>query len=189
MDETPKPGDIRFRNVENRVIATSHDSLIAAGDFFRSKGISTAILGATVTGEARDVAKVYAALAYEIRQYSHPWRSPVVLVSGGETTVTVNGEGRGGRNTEFLLSLAIELGGARNIYALACDTDGIDGLGDNAGAIITPDSLYRAEQMGINFSALLTDNNTYDFFKQTGDLVITNITRTNVSDYRVIIVL
>ena len=189
LDETPKPGDIKFRNVENRVIATSHDSLIAAGDFFRSKGISTAILGATVTGEARDVAKVYAALAYEIRQYSHPWRSPVVLVSGGETTVTVNGEGRGGRNTEFLLSLAIELGGARNIYALACDTDGIDGLGDNAGAIITPDSLYRAEQMGINFSALLTDNNTYDFFKQTGDLVITNITRTNVSDYRVIIVL
>jgi hydroxypyruvate reductase len=189
LDETPKPGDIKFRNVENRVIATSHNSLIAAGDFFRSKGISTAILGATVTGEARDVAKVYAALAYEIRQYSHPWRSPVVLVSGGETTVTVNGEGRGGRNTEFLLSLAIELGGARNIYALACDTDGIDGLGDNAGAIITPDSLYRAEQMGINFSALLTDNNTYDFFKQTGDLVITNITRTNVSDYRVIIVL
>ena len=189
LDETPKPGDIKFRNVENRVIATSHNSLIAAGDFFRSKGISTAILGATVTGEARDVAKVYAALAYEIRQYSHPWRSPVVLVSGGETTVTVNGEGRGGRNTEFLLSLAIELGGARNIYALACDTDGIDGLGDNAGAIITPDSLYRAEQMGINFSALLADNNTYDFFKQTGDLVITNITRTNVSDYRVIIVL
>lgn len=189
LDETPKPGDIIFRNVENRVIATSHNSLIAAGDFFCSKGISTAILGATVTGEARDVAKVYAALAYEIRQYSHPWRSPVVLVSGGETTVTVNGEGRGGRNTEFLLSLAIELGGARNIYALACDTDGIDGLGDNAGAIITPDSLYRAEQMGINFSALLADNNTYDFFKQTGDLVITNITRTNVSDYRVIIVL
>jgi hydroxypyruvate reductase len=189
LDETPKPGDIIFKNVENRVIATSHNSLIAAGDFFRSKNISTAILGATVTGEARDVAKVYAALAYEIRQYGHPWRSPVVLVSGGETTVTVNGEGRGGRNTEFLLSLAIELGGARNIYALACDTDGIDGLGDNAGAIITPDSLYRAEQMGINFPALLTNNNAYDFFKQIGDLVITNITRTNVSDYRVIMVL
>ncbi len=132
---------------------------------------------------------VYAALAYEIRQYSHPWRSPVVLISGGETTVTVNGEGRGGRNTEFLLSLAIELGGARNIYALACDTDGIDGLGNNAGAIISPDSLYRAEQMGVNFSALLANNNTYDFFKQTGDLVVTNITRTNVSDYRAIMVL
>ena len=112
-----------------------------------------------------------------------------MLVSGGETTVTVSGEGRGGRNTEFLLSLAIKLGGARNIYALACDTDGIDGLGDNAGAIITPDSLYRAEQMGINFPALLTNNNAYDFFKQIGDLVITNITRTNVSDYRVIMVL
>ncbi len=187
--ETPKPGDIIFRNVENRVIATSHNSLVAAGDFFRSKGIPTVILGDTVTGEARHVAKVYAALVHEIRQYGHPWRPPVVLISGGETTVTVNGKGRGGRNTEFLLSLAIELAGARKIYALACDTDGIDGPENNAGAIVTPDSLRRAERLGINFAALLANNDTYTFFNQMGDLVVTNPTRTNVNDYRAIMVL
>jgi glycerate 2-kinase len=189
LNETPKPGDIIFQNVENRVIATSHNSLVAAGDFFRSKGIPTAILGDTVTGEARHVAKVYAALVHEIRQYGHPWRPPVVLISGGETTVTVNGKGNGGRNTEFLLSLAIELAGTRKIYALACDTDGIDGLENNAGAIVEPDSLYRAEQLGINPAALLANNDTHTFFKQIGDLVITNPTRTNVSDYRAIMVL
>ncbi len=189
LNETPKPGDIIFQNVENRVIATSHNSLVAAGDFFRSKGIPTAILGDTVTGEARHVAKVYAALAHEIRQYGHPWRPPVVLISGGETTVTVNGKGNGGRNTEFLLSLAIELAGTRKVYALACDTDGVDGLENNAGAIVEPDSLYRAEQLGINPVTLLANNDTYTFFKQIGDLVITNPTRTNVSDYRAIMVL
>jgi hydroxypyruvate reductase len=189
LNETPKPGDIIFQNVENRVIATSHNSLVAAGDFFRSKGIPTAILGDTVTGEARHVAKVYAALAHEIRQYGHPWRPPVVLISGGETTVTVNGKGNGGRNTEFLLSLAIELAGTRKVYALACDTDGVDGLENNAGAIVEPDSLYRAEQLGINPVTLLANNDTHTFFKQIGDLVITNPTRTNVSDYRAIMVL
>lgn len=189
LNETPKPGDIIFQNVENRVIATSHNSLVAAGDFFRSKGIPTAILGDTVTGEARHVAKVYAALVHEIRQYGHPWRPPVVLISGGETTVTVNGKGNGGRNTEFLLSLAIELAGTRKIYALACDTDGVDGLENNAGAIVEPDSLYRAEQLGINPATLLANNDTHTFFKQIGDLVITNPTRTNVSDYRAIMVL
>lgn len=189
LNETPKPGDIIFQNVENRVIANSHNSLVAAGDFFRSKGIPTAILGDTVTGEARHVAKVYAALVHEIRQYGHPWRPPVVLISGGETTVTVNGKGNGGRNTEFLLSLAIELAGTRKIYALACDTDGIDGLENNAGAIVEPDSLYRAEQLGINPTALLANNDAHTFFKQIGDLVITNPTRTNVSDYRAIMVL
>jgi hydroxypyruvate reductase len=189
LNETPKPGDIIFQNVENRVIATSHNSLVAAGDFFRSKGIPAAILGDTVTGEARHVAKVYAALAHEIRQYGHPWRPPVVLISGGETTVTVNGKGNGGRNTEFLLSLAIELAGTRKVYALACDTDGVDGLENNAGAMVEPDSLYRAEQLGINPATLLANNDTHTFFKQIGDLVITNPTRTNVSDYRAIMVL
>ena len=189
LNETPKPGDIIFQNVENRVIATSHNSLVAAGDFFRSKGIPAVILGDTVTGEARHVAKVYAALVHEIRQYGHPWRPPVVLISGGETTVTVNGKGNGGRNTEFLLSLAIELAGTRKIYALACDTDGVDGLENNAGAIVEPDSLYRAEQLGINPATLLANNDTHTFFKQIGDLVITNPTRTNVSDYRAIMVL
>lgn len=189
LDETPKPGDSLFKNVENRVIVTSHNSLIAASQFFHNQGLPAAILGATVNGEAREIAKVYAALAYEIRQYNHPWKPPVVLVSGGEATVKVRGSGCGGRNTEFLLSLAIQLKGARNIYALACDTDGIDGLGDNAGAIVTPDSLYQAKQKGINPSELLANNNTYNFFKQTGDLITINRTLTNVSDYRAIMVL
>lgn len=189
LSETPKPSDIVFQNVENRVITTSHNSLVAAGDFFRSKGIPAVILGDSVSGEARHVAKVYAALAREIRQHSHPWGPPIALISGGETTVTVNGGGRGGRNTEFLLSLAIELAGARKVYAIACDTDGIDGLENNAGAIVAPDSLFRAEQLCIDSAAVLASNDTYTFFKQTGDLVISSPTRTNVGDYRAIMIL
>ena len=189
LSETPKPRDIVFKNVENRVIATSHNSLVAAGDFFRSKGIPAVILGDSVSGEARHVAKVYAALVNEIRQHEHPWRPPIVLISGGETTVTVNGNGRGGRNTEFLLSLAIELAGAKKIYALACDTDGIDGLENNAGAIVRPDSLFRAEKLCIDSSAVLANNDTYTYFKKIGDLVISSPTRTNVGDYRAIMIL
>lgn len=189
LSETPKPRDIVFKNIENRVIATSHNSLVAAGEFFRSKGIPAVILGDSVSGEARHVAKVYAALVNEIRQHGHPWKPPLVLISGGETTVTVNGNGRGGRNTEFLLSLAIELAGARKIYAIACDTDGIDGLENNAGAIVTPDSLFRAEQLCIDLAAVLANNDTYTFFKHIGDLVISSPTRTNVGDYRAIMIL
>ena len=187
-DETPKPGDACFRNVENRVIATAHNSLVAAGEFFRLHGIPAAILGDSVTGEARDVAQVYAALAKEIRQYGHPWKPPVALISGGETTVTVAGKGRGGRNAEFLLSLAIELDGAKNIYALACDTDGIDGSENNAGAIAAPDSLQRAQKLGINAATLLAGNDAYTFFENLNDLVVTGPTRTNVNDYRVILI-
>lgn len=189
LSETPKPSDIVFKNVENRVIATSHNSLVAAGDFFRNKDIPSVILGDSVSGEAKHVAKVYAALVNEIRQHEHPWKPPIVLISGGEATVTVNGSGRGGRNTEFLLSLAIELAGARKIYALACDTDGIDGLENNAGAIIKPDSLFRAKQLCIDSAALLANNDSYTFFKQIGDLVISGPTRTNVGDYRAIMIL
>lgn len=200
-DETPKPGDAVFRNVENRVIATAHDALLAAAKYFRNQGIPAAILGDSITGEARDAAKVLAALVKEIRQYGQPWKPPVALVSGGETTVTLrktenNGrgghgeqDGRGGRNTEFLLSLAIEFNGVPEIYALACDTDGIDGSENNAGAIATSDSLRRSMQMGINAAALLASNNSYTFFEQLDDLIITGPTRTNVNDYRVILVL
>ncbi|MEK7843306.1 MAG: glycerate kinase [Pseudomonadota bacterium] len=163
LAETPKPENAVFGKVENRVIARAHDSLVAAGEFFRSQGIPAAILGDAVTGEARAVARVYAALVREIRHYGHPWKPPVVLISGGETTVTVNGNGRGGRNAEFLLSLAIELDGAKDVYALACDTDGIDGSEHNAGAVVTPDSLRRAEQLGINAAAALADNDSYTF--------------------------
>lgn len=186
--ETPKAGDRAFAKAENRVIATAWQSLQAAADFFRTRGITPAILGDSVTGEAREVAKVYGALARAVRQHGAPWQPPVALISGGECTVTVRGQGRGGRCAEFLLSLALDLDGAANIHALACDTDGIDGSEDNAGALLTPDALQRAARKHVNAAALLDGNDAYGFFEATGDLVVTGPTRTNVNDYRVILI-
>lgn len=186
--ETPKPGDRIFRRVENRVIATAQQSLQAAAGFFIGHDIHPAVLGDSVTGEAREVAKVYGALAREIRHHALPWEAPVALISGGECTVTVRGDGRGGRCTEFLLSLAVDLGGAEAIHALACDTDGIDGSEDNAGAVLAPDSLKRAQRKDLHADKLLENNDGYGFFAALGDLVITGPTRTNVNDYRVILV-
>lgn len=188
IPETPKPGHKIFRNVENRVIATAQASLQAAAQYFSAHSIHPAILGDSVTGEARDVAKVYGALAREVKQHGQPWKGPVALISGGECTVTVKGNGRGGRCAEFLLSLALDLGGEAGIYALACDTDGIDGSEDNAGALLTPDSLLRAERKKLHPGRLLEDNDGYSFFNAIGDLVITGPTRTNVNDYRVILI-
>jgi glycerate 2-kinase len=189
LEETPKPGSFIFNNVENRLIATANYSLTAAKKFFQDQGIATAILGDSVTGEAREVAKVYAALVKEIRKHQQPWKPPIALLSGGETTVTVKGNGRGGRNSEFLLSLAIELDGIEKIYALACDTDGMDGTENNAGAIITPETLDQTKQLRINARTLLANNDAYRFFDKLGDLVITGPTFTNVNDYRVILIL
>lgn len=186
--ETPKAGDRAFAKTENRVIATAWQSLQAAADYFRTHGITPAILGDSVTGEAREVAKVYGALARAVRQHNAPWQPPVALISGGECTVTVRGQGRGGRCAEFLLSLALDLDGAANMHALACDTDGIDGSEDNAGALLTPDALARAACKHVNAVALLDHNDAYGFFEATGDLVITGPTRTNVNDYRVILI-
>lgn len=186
--ETPKPGDRVFAKTENRVIATAQQSLQAAADYFRGHGITPAILGDSVTGEAREVAKVYAALARQIRRHGAPWPAPVALISGGECTVTVRGRGRGGRCAEFLLSLAIDLDSAAGIHALACDTDGIDGSEDNAGALLTPDTLQRATRKQVNAAALLDQNDAYGFFAAINDLVVTGPTRTNVNDYRVILV-
>ncbi|MBX3664636.1 MAG: glycerate kinase [Burkholderiales bacterium] len=186
--ETPKPGDRVFANTENRVIATAGRSLQAAADYFRGQGITPAILGDSVTGEAREVAKVYAALARQVRQHGSPWAAPVALISGGECTVTVRGQGRGGRCAEFLLSLAVELDGMPGIHALACDTDGIDGSEDNAGAMLDPDILQRARRRQLDPASLLQQNDAYRFFEATGDLVVTGPTRTNVNDYRVILV-
>jgi glycerate 2-kinase len=187
--ETPKPGSSVFRRVENRLIATAQQSLQAAAKFFIGHDIHPAILGDTVTGEAREVAKVYAALAREVKQHGLPWEPPVALISGGECTVTVRGNGRGGRCAEFLLALAIELDGAAEIHALACDTDGIDGSEDNAGAILAPDSLRRAGEKKLRAGKLLECNDGYGFFSALGDLVVTGPTRTNVNDYRVILIL
>jgi len=186
--ETPKPGSKIFRRVENRVIATAHASLRAAAEFFIARDIHPAILGDSVTGEAREVAKVYGALAREVKLNGQPWTPPVALISGGETTVTVRGRGRGGRNCEFLLALAVELSGTEGIHALACDTDGIDGTEDNAGAILAPDSLKRAGKKKLDAAKLLANNDGYSFFNALGDLVVTGPTRTNVNDYRAILV-
>ena len=184
--ETPKPGDPIFNRVDNQIIANARSSLTAVEQFLNTSGIYTLMLGDTVTGEAREVAKVYAALVYEICHQPEKWSLPLALLSGGETTVTIKGNGRGGRNTEFLLSLAIELKGIDQVYALACDTDGIDGSEDNAGAIITPDTLTRAKQIGIDPQAILSNNDSYTFFEQLNDLVVTGPTLTNVNDYRII---
>ena len=186
--ETPKPGDKVFERVENKVIATAHASLQTAADFYKSHGVQPMILGDSVTGEAREVAKVYGALAREIRQYGTPFRPPVALISGGECTVTVRGNGRGGRCAEFLLSLVIDLNGAADIHALACDTDGIDGSENNAGAILTPDALPRAAAKQLHAAKLLDNNDGYRFFNALDDLVITGPTRTNVNDFRVLLV-
>ncbi len=134
------------------------------------------------------MAKVYAALAREVKGNGQPWAPPVALISGGETTVTVRGKGRGGRNCEFLLALAHELGGADGVHALACDTDGIDGTEDNAGAMLAPDSLKRAEKKKLDARKLLDNNDGYGFFSALDDLVVTGPTRTNVNDYRAILI-
>jgi hydroxypyruvate reductase len=181
-DETPKPADPIFAKVQNKVIATAHRSLEAAAAVFANAGVQPVILGDTVTGEAAEVAKVMAALVYEVRKYQKPWKPPVALISGGECTVTISGAGgRGGRCAEFLLSLGIETGG---IWAIAADTDGIDGSEDNAGAILTPDSMQR----GRDAKAILARHDSYGFFSALGDLVVTGPTRTNVNDYRAILV-
>ena len=187
--ETPKPGDAVFARVENRVIATAHASLEAAAGVFSAHGIQPVILGDTVTGEAAEVAKVMAALVRESRRYQAPFRPPAALISGGECTVTLRGEGgRGGRCSEFLLALAIELGGMPGVHALAADTDGIDGSEENAGALIAPDTLVRARPMGLDARRHLARNDSYGFFAALGDLLVTGPTLTNVNDYRAIVV-
>jgi hydroxypyruvate reductase len=188
VPETPKPGDAAFARVENRVVASAHASLAAASAWLRERGVAPMVLGDSVTGEAAEVAKPYAALAREVRAHREPVAPPAALISGGETTVTVRGRGRGGRCAEFLLSLAIELDGLEGTWALACDTDGIDGSEDNAGAIAAPDTLARARGLGLRPKSMLADNDAYGFFEKLADLVVTGPTRTNVNDYRVILV-
>ncbi|HEY6820444.1 MAG TPA: glycerate kinase [Burkholderiales bacterium] len=189
FSETPKPGDARFARVENRVVATAHGSLEAAAQVFHKQGIHPVIVGDTVTGEASEVAKVFAAMVKEIRRHGSPWRAPVAIISGGECTVTVGeAKGRGGRCTEFLLSLAIELQGTNGIWALAADTDGIDGTEDNAGAHFSPETLERALKARIDPKKRLAEHDSYGFFSALGDLIVTGPTRTNVNDYRAIVV-
>jgi hydroxypyruvate reductase len=188
VPESPKPGDPAFARVDNRVIATAHASLMSAADYVRGEGVTPMVLGDSVTGEASEVAKVYAALARQIRLHEHPFKPPVALISGGETTVTLRNKGRGGRCAEFLLSLAVSLEGLPDTWALACDTDGIDGSENNAGALLSPDALARAGALGLAPKKMLAENDSYGFFAALGDLVVTGPTRTNVNDFRIIVI-
>jgi glycerate 2-kinase len=185
--ETPKPGDPIFDRIENILIATPQGSLDAAADVAKKAGFTPCILG-DLEGESRDVALVHAGIAKQIALHGQPMQPPVAIISGGETTVTVRGKGRGGRDAEFLLGLTLALQGFGEISAIACDTDGIDGSEDNAGAIMTPDSFARAAKAGVDLKTLFANNDAYTAFDKLGDLVVTGPTRTNVNDFRVILV-
>jgi hydroxypyruvate reductase len=191
--ETPKPGDPVFANACYELVASPQQALAAAADQAGAHGVTAIVLSDRIEGEARDVALVHAALAQQVRagQFrvgDKTVRLPAVLLSGGETTVTVRGDGRGGRNSEFLLALAAALDGTPGIAAIACDTDGIDGTDDNAGAIVYPDTIARAAAAGVSLKDALARNDGYGFFAALGDLVVTGPTLTNVNDFRAVLV-
>ena len=203
-EETLKPGDERLQRPETVLVATPRMALEAAAETARAAGYAPIILGDGIEGEARRVAQAHAAIALGAARrealVAPDWVAPgcaaavadaappCVFLSGGETTVTVTGRGRGGRNTEFLLALAIALGGEAGIYAIACDTDGIDGSGDNAGAVCAPDTLARAGRAGLDAAAHLADNDAYSLFEKLGELVMTGPTLTNVNDFRAVLI-
>ena len=187
-DETPKPGAACFAKADLRMIVTPQASLEAAAEVVVKNGYTPMILGNAIEGEARDVALMHAGIARQVVEFGQPGKAPLVLLSGGETTVTVRGKGRGGRNAEFLLALAVALEGMGRIYAIAGDTDGIDGTEDNAGAIIDPTTLSRAAEAGLNAKTYLGNNDGYSFFEKLGDLVKTGPSLTNVNDFRAILI-
>ena len=187
--ETPKPNDPRFARNSCHIIASAQIALEAAAAAARAAGITPHILSDEIEGEARDIALMHAAMARAVSLRGQPFSKPCVILSGGETTVTVRGKGRGGRNTEFLLSLAVSLNGQPGIHAIACDTDGIDGSEDNAGALLAPDSLERAGAHGLRARAMLDNNDGYSFFEALGDLVVCGPTLTNVNDFRAVLIL
>jgi glycerate 2-kinase len=186
--ESVKPGDPRLARATVRTIATPQMALQAAAAVAREAGIAAHILGDAIEGEAREVGKAFAGIALHVAEHREPFHAPCVLLSGGETTVTVRGAGRGGRNVEFLLSLAIALDSHPRIHALAGDTDGVDGQEEIAGACMGPDSLSRARSLGLKPQAMLGDNDAHSFFEALGDSVITGPTLTNVNDFRAILI-
>lgn len=186
--ETPKPGDPRLANSEFRLVASPAMALAAAAVAARAAGVTPLILGDEIEGEAREVARALAGIARSCARHGTPATPPCVLLSGGEATVTLRGKGRGGRNSELMLALAIALQGQQRIHALAADTDGIDGSEDNAGAVIGPHTLPRAAALGLDARAALLDNDAYGFFSAIDGLLVTGPTLTNVNDFHAILV-
>ena len=193
--ETPKPGNTLFAGHQVRMMATPQQSLQAAADLAKAAGLNAYILSDEIEGESREVGKVHAALARAAALGHGPFQKPCVILSGGETTVTVRPQapgaprGKGGRAGEFCLGLAVGLQGMSGVWGLAADTDGIDGVEDNAGAVVTPDTLERADHAGLKPSAFLDRNDSYRFFEALDDLVVTGPTHTNVNDFRALLVL
>lgn len=186
--ESIKADDMRLANVDTRMITTPQIALTAAAAVARAAGIAPHILGDSLEGEARDLGKAMAGIARQVVTHDQPFSRPCVLLSGGETTVTVRGSGRGGRNVEFLLSLGIALNGLAGVSAIAGDTDGVDGAKEIAGALLTPDSLSRAWAIDMHPQAMLDNNDGHTFFQRLGDSVITGPTLTNVNDFRAIVI-
>ena len=186
--ESIKPGDARLARSEFRLIATPQLALEAAARVGRQAGWAVHILGDALEGEARELGRVLGGMALQVARRAQPFAPPCVLLSGGESTVTVRGRGRGGRNVEFLLALALALEGQPGVHALAADTDGVDGLEEIAGALLAPDTLARAAALGLRPRAFLDDNDGHGFFGALGDAVLTGPTRTNVNDFRAILI-
>jgi hydroxypyruvate reductase len=193
--ETPKPADLVFQGHSVHMLATPQQSLQAAADRARLAGLNAYILSDEIEGESREVGKVHAALARAAAKGEGPFQKPCVILSGGETTVTVRPQapdtprGKGGRAGEFCLGLAVALQGQKGVWGLAADTDGIDGVEDNAGAVVTPDTLARADALGLKPSAYLDRNDSYRFFETLDNLVVSGPTHTNVNDFRALLVL
>jgi hydroxypyruvate reductase len=186
--ESIKPGDARLAGHAVRFVATPQLALVAAAAVGRAAGYAVHILGDSIEGEARDVGKVLGGIALQTARRAQPFVTPCILLSGGEATVTVRGDGRGGRNVEFLLALAVALQGEPGVHALAGDTDGVDGVEEIAGAYLAPDSLARAWALGMNPKARLADNDGHGFFGALGDAVVTGPTLTNVNDFRAVLI-
>jgi len=188
ISDTPKPGDLIFTHVQNVLIGTNIDAMISAEIEAKKLGYNTLILSPMIVGETRTVAKVHTAIAKSIQKYSLPISKPACFLSGGETTVKVKGEGKGGRNQEFVLTAAIELENEKKIIVLSAGTDGIDGPTDAAGAICDGETVFRGEDKGMKSNDYLINNNSYEFFNKLDDLIMTGPTNTNVMDLRVILV-
>ena len=186
--ESPKPGDARFAGHTHAIVACAQDGLEAAASLARARGWPVHILSDAMEGNAADLALVHAAIARQVRRHGQPFTAPCIVLSGGEATVTLKGQGRGGRNTEFALALAIALDGAPGVYALSAGTDGLDGSGAAAGACIDPGTLGRARGRGLDAAASLQDNDSFTFFDALDSTLVTGPTHTNINDVRAMLI-